>query len=250
MGIAQSCLMMTLNRFGWGKVESSGLHGKLLSGLMLSALICSAQVSVLTQTGGNDRTSANLQETLLTPTTVTPAGFGKLGTFSVDGQVYSQALYVAGLRMPDGSSHNVLYVTTMHDSVYAFDADSAASPTVLWQASLGASVPAMQVYGGYGDIGIEVGILSTGVIDPAVGVIYVVSETLVGSAPVFSLHALDLTTGAERLNGPVTITGASGSLQFDPVQHIQRPGLLLSGGVLYIGFGSHGDMSPDRQSVV
>ena len=244
MRIACEYVSMARKLLGLERIGLSGLRGKVLSLLVVCALSCSAQVSVLTANGSNDRTSANLQETQLTPSSVTPGRFGKLGTFSVDGQVFSQALYVSGLVRPDGSTKNVLYVTTMHNSVYAFDADSAASPTVLWQESLGFSVPAMQVYGGYGDIAVEIGILSTGVIDAASGVLYVVAETLQGSAPVFYLHALDLVSGAERMNGPVAITGASGTVQFDPQQHIQRPGLLLANGAIYIGFGSHGDQSP------
>ena len=237
-------VMIRKKYLGGDRLTIGGSCCHVASLFLLFSLTCAAQVSVLTQAGSNDRASANLQETQLSPATVTPATFGKLGAFSVDAQVYSQALYVAGLAMPDGSTKNVLYVSTMHNSVYAFDADSASSPTVLWQVSLGSSVPAMQVYGGYGDIGFEVGILSTGVIDPVQGIIYVVAETFQVNTRVFSLHALDLTTGQERLNGPVAITGASGNVQFDPIQHIQRAGLLLSNGAIYVGFGSHGDQAP------
>src|SRR5579864_5660114 len=85
--------------------------------------LCPAQVSILTANGSNGRTSANLQETLLSPATVTPNTFGKIGALSVDGQVYAQVLYVYGLEIPGQGTHNVVIVCTMHNSVYAFDAD-------------------------------------------------------------------------------------------------------------------------------
>jgi uncharacterized protein (TIGR03437 family) len=141
----------------------------------------------------------------------------------------------------------------MHNSVYAFDADATSPAGPLWQVNLGPSVPAALLYGPNGDIDPEVGILSTGAIDLGRGVLYVVCDVLVQGAPVFYLHALDLTSGQERLNGPVVIgataagTGSeaqAGAIPFDPMQHLQRPGLLLANGAVYIGFGSHGDQSP------
>jgi uncharacterized protein (TIGR03437 family) len=169
----------------------------------------------------------------------------------VDGQVYAQPLYVSGLTI-GGVTHNVLFVATQHNTVYAFDAD-AADPEVLWQVTLGVSVPATLLFGQYGDISNEVGILSTPVIDPVRGVIYVVTDNLRNGLPAFHLHALDLTSGTEQLGGPVTITasvsgsgsgGEGGTVVFDPRQHIQRPGLLLANGAIYVAFGSHGDQSP------
>jgi uncharacterized protein (TIGR03437 family) len=149
---------------------------------------------------------------------------------------------------------NVLIVATMHNTVFAFDADSVTTPRALWKTNLGASVPAEMLFGKYGDIGGEVGILSTPVIDLPRGLIYVVSDNLQGGAPAFYLHALDLATGAEQLGGPVAIQAsvngsgsggaANGTVPFDARQHIQRPGLLLANGLVYIAFGSHGDQSP------
>jgi uncharacterized protein (TIGR03437 family) len=153
----------------------------------------------------------------------------------------------------DGALRNVLYVATMHNSIFAFDAESAAAPRVLWQVNLGAAVPAPMLFGQYGDIGGEVGILSTPVIDLQRGVIYAVTDNLDSTGPVFRLHALDLATGAEQLGGPAIINasvpgagsgGSNGTVRFDPAQHIQRPALLLSGGAVSIAFGSHGDQSP------
>jgi uncharacterized protein (TIGR03437 family) len=126
--------------------------------------------------------------------------------------------------------------------------------TTLWQVNLGSSVPSLLLYGPDGDIANEVGILSTGVIDVQRGVLYVVADVLQNGAPVFYLHALDLATGAERLNGPVALaasvrgTGsearADGTVPFDPMQHLQRPGLLLANDAVYVSFGSHADMDP------
>src|ERR1019366_7395833 len=218
------------------------------------SLLSQAQVNIPTANGNNDRTNSNLQETQLSPATVTSSAFGKLGVFPVDGQVYSQPLIVTGLSIPGGGTHNVVYVSTMHNSVYAFDADAMSPVSTLWQVNLGASVPTVLLYDPDGDIANEAGILSTGVIDLQRGVLYVVADTLEGGAPVFYLHALDLATGAERLNGPVPLkasvpgTGsaarADGTIPLDAVQHIQRPGLLLANNLVYIAFGSHGDQSP------
>jgi hypothetical protein len=221
---------------------------------MLCSLWSQAAVNILTANGNTDRTNANLQETQLSPATVNASAFGKLGAFPVDGQVYSQPLFVSGLPV-GGGTHNVVFVTTMHNSVYAFDADAMSPISTLWQVNLGTSVPSELLYGTpWDDICVEVGILSTGVIDPQRGVLYVVADVLENGAPVFYLHALDLATGAERLNGPVALTAtvpgtgtevrADGTIPFDPMQQLQRPGLLLVNNSVYIGFGSHGDQNP------
>ena len=213
-----------------------------------------AQVNILTVNGNNDRTNSNLQETQLSPATVSAPAFGKLGVFPVDGQIYAQPLVVSGLAIPGSGTHNAVFVSTMHNSVYAFDADAMSPVSMLWQVNLGPSVPAPLLFGQYGDINFEVGILSTGVIDVERGVLYVVADVFQGGMPVFYLHALDLATGAERLNGPVALTAsvtgtgsgarADGTLPFDPLQHIQRPGLLLADNLVRVSFGSHGDQDP------
>jgi uncharacterized protein (TIGR03437 family) len=218
------------------------------------ALLSHAAVNILTANGDNNRTNSNLQETQLSPATVNATAFGKLGVFPVDGQVYSQPLVVTGLSIAGKGTHNVVFVTTMHNSVYAFDGDAMSPITTLWQDNLGSSVPSLLLYGPDGDIANEVGILSTGVIDMQRGVLYVVADVLQNGAPVFYMHALDLATGAERLNGPVALTAsvrgtgsearADGTVPFDPMQHLQRPGLLLANNAVYVSFGSHGDMDP------
>jgi hypothetical protein len=224
-----------------------------VSVMIFFSLASHAQVNILTANGNNDRTNSNLQETLLSPATVGTPAFGKLGVFPVDGQVYGQPLVVSGLAI-SGGTHNVVFVTTMHNSVYAFDADAMSPTSLLWKVNLGPSVPAPLLFGQWGDINFEVGILSTGVIDLQRGVLYVVADVFENGAPVFYLHALDLATGAERLNGPVALTAsvpgtgsaalANGTIPLDPMQHIQRPGLLLANNSVYVCFGSHGDQDP------
>ena len=209
----------------------------------------------------NLRTGQNLNETALTPATVSSATFGKLFTYPLDGLTHGSALYVASVSIPGKGFHNVVYVATEHDTVYAFDADGlSASP--LWQVSFinpaagVTTVPAADTGEG-GDIAPEIGITSTPVIDQGSGTLYVVAKTkeVVGGTTSYvqRLHALDLTTGAEKFGGPVALQatvpgtgdGASGGqLPFSALHENQRPGLLLSNGVVYMAFASHGDNDP------
>ncbi len=220
----------------------------------LFAGLSSAQVNVLTANYGTDRTNANLQETQLTAGNVVPGSFGKLGVFPADGEIFGQPLYVSGVTIDGQGTHNVLLIATEHNTVYAYDADQAVRPVLLWHVNLGPSVPSSMLTsdtGAFTDVSPEVGILSTGVVDPQAGVVYEVAETLQKGAPVFQLHALDLSNGQERMNGPVAISAtvpgtglgstSDGTLAFDPAQHIQRPGLLLLNGAVSVAFGSHGD---------
>jgi uncharacterized protein (TIGR03437 family) len=233
----------------------------VLSLIVGSACAARAQVDVLTVNYDVSRTNANLNEGILNLNNVNPTQFGKLFTFPLDGQVYAQPLYVHGLNMPGKGTLNVLYVATMHNSVYAFDADATTGTAPLWQVNLGATVdPASFTEAGagpYTDILNEIGILSTPVIDRTGNTIYVVSERQGAGSAAFYMHALDLGTGGEKLNGPVEIqatvagdgwggTGdaVDGRLPFLPAQHIQRTGLLLANGFVYAGFGSHGDYIP------
>ncbi len=205
------------------------------------------QVNVLTANYDNDRTNSNNSETILSPASVNPRSFGKLGTFAVDGEIYAQPLYVSGLSI-QGRLHNVVYVATMHDSVYAFDADAIGSGA-LWKVNLGVSVPPSML--NVTDVDVEVGILSTPVIDLGRQAIYVVSDTLQNQSPTFTLHALSLADGHEIEKGPVVITGsvpgrADGgqTVAFQPTELIQRPGLALLDRRLYVAFGSHADDYP------
>ena len=233
----------------------------LLFSLALSALspsLAHAQTDVLTQHNDNARTGQNLTETILTPASVSSGKFGKLFTQTVDGHVFAQPLIATNLTI-NGKTRNVLYVVTEHDSVYAFDADDGTFSS-LWQKSLGTPVPVPNSYfgnryGPYHDIPLEIGITGTPVIDKSTGTLYVVAFTQdsAGGPYHMVLYALDLITGAAKFGSPVTIKGtvtgtgggsANGKLAFDPEQHMQRPGLALANGTLYIAFGSHADTDP------
>jgi uncharacterized protein (TIGR03437 family) len=217
--------------------------------LLLLARALPAQVNVLTANYGNDRTNANLSEKTLSASNVNLASFGKVFALPVDGFMYAQPLYVRQLDIPDRGTRNVVFAATMHNSVYAFDADSPQAP--LWEVNLGPSVPSTDYH--FTDILPEVGILSTPVIDLEAGAIYAVANTFTEGRHSYVLHALDLATGAERFGGPVVIAGSvpgtglgsvGGVLGFDPFQHLQRPALLLLNGVVYAAFGSHADQQP------
>ncbi len=196
------------------------------------------------------RTGLNPNETTLTSSKVTSAQFGLIRTLDVDGHVDAQPLYLSGLTIA-GQSHNVVYVATEHDSVYAFDADTG---TQLWKTSVLGSGETTSDDHGCGQITPEIGITSTPVIDRrtgANGTIFVVGMTEDSSGHYHQrLHALDVTTGAEPSGSPTEIaasypgTGANssnGNVVFDPGQYAERAGLLSLNGVLYMGWTSHCD---------
>jgi hypothetical protein len=242
---------------------SISLCGLLVAALMAAAgsLSLEAQVSVTTWRYDISRTGQNLNETILNPSDVNATQFGKLFSQAVDGYVYAEPLYLPNVTI-GGFTHNVVFVATENDSVYAFDADTngGSNANPLWFASMlstahGAAPGALTVSSNYvgTDIIPQVGITGTPVIDPATGTLYVVSATQEGVNFILRLHALDVTTGAEKLGGPVVITAtvpgtgngsSGGSLTFDPEWQNQRPGLLLLNGIVYIGFASHGDGGP------
>jgi F5/8 type C domain/PQQ-like domain len=205
-------------------------------------------VNVLTQHNDTARTGANLNETVLTTANVNSTQFGKLWSYTVNGQVYAQPLVAQGVTI-GGVARNVVYVATMHNTVYAFDADSSSS-TPLWSVNLGTSValPSSTLGGGcnpYQDIQGEIGIMSTPVIDLAGATLYVEAKTLESGAYIDRLHALDTTTGAEKMGGPIAIhasvSGTAGARTLDSLRANQRAGLLLSGGRVYVGFASYCD---------
>jgi hypothetical protein len=204
------------------------------------------------------RTGQNLSEIVLTTANVNTSTFGKLATFSTDGIAHASPLYVANVNIPSAGLRNVVYLATEHDSVYAFDAD-APGGNPLWKVSFinpGAGITTVP-NGDTGeccDITPEIGITGTPVIDPATNTLYVVAKTKEGSNTyVHRLHALDLATGAEKLGGPVVIQASvagtgngavGGTLSFNQLHENQRTALLLHNGVVYMGFGSHGDYQP------
>jgi uncharacterized protein (TIGR03437 family) len=216
-----------------------------------------AQVSIVTANYDNSRTNSNLSETVLDASNVRATSFGKVGSFPVDGHIYAQPLCASGIQIPGVGVRDIVYAVTMHNSVYAIDANDPTSLIPLWHVNLGPSVPSSvlnftvgnstQIYT---DILPEVGILSTPVIDLGRKVIYVVSETLEADAPVFRIHALSLADGHEMFYSPVVIAASvpgngagsdNGTLAFDASMHLQRPGLALAHGIVYVAFGSHGD---------
>ncbi len=230
------------------------LHARTVGVCVLLVLagmtVGQAQVAVTTWHYDNARSGANPNETTLTPQNVNSKQFGKLFTQPVDGLVTGQALYLPGVTIPGASVHNVVYVATMHDSVYAFDADSAtgsnASP--LWQASFltnGATTVPIKLQGcGSTTKWTEVGIVSTPVIDAVSGTLYVVAKTYENSVFVHRLHALDVATGLEKTGSPIVITASypfgNKNYVFQDAMQVNRPALLLDNGNLYLAFGSNG----------
>ena len=244
------------------RVSSSGIRAWLSAAFvafcsfLCSASTCLAQTNVTTQHNDIARTGQNTSETILTPSNVNSSSFGKLFYYVVDGYVYAQPLYISGITMgagtpQAGTKHNVVFIATEHDSVYAFDADSnlGANGKPLWQISLldsahgaaagATTVPTSDI--GSSDVVPEYGITSTPVIDPATNTIYVVGKSKENGSQLYRLHALDITTGAEKFGGPVVLSGSvpgngqgssSGTLQFNARYEMQRPGLLLLHGIV------------------
>jgi hypothetical protein len=220
----------------------------LVFGLALHS--ANAQVSVTTARNDNMRDGQNLNETILTPANVNMGQFGRLFSQHVDGYVYAQPLYVPNVNIPGLGTHNVLYVATEHDSVYAFDADSNsgmnASP--LWFTSLIdpargiTSVPSGDV--GCGDLIPEIGITSTPVIDTAAGTMFVVTKIKDNGKYYHVLHAINIATGKDQLGSPVVIHAQVKGQTFDPFREAQRPALLLVNGTLFIAWASHCDITP------
>jgi hypothetical protein len=235
--------------------------------------------SVLTYHNDLARTGANLTETMLTPDNVNSATFGKLFSYPVDGYVYAQPLYVPAVSLPDGSVHNIIYVATEHDSVYAFDANNPDPNTgggLLWYDNFAepadgiTTVPAEDTE--TDDITPEVGITGTPVIDPSSGVLYVVAKTQEmrgdGVHYVQTLHALDIATGKEMFGGPAVIAdtldlgddnyqflvgpsvpgsgagSSNGIVSFNALRENQRSALALANGMVYVSWASHGDNDP------
>jgi hypothetical protein len=201
----------------------------------------------------NSRDGLNAQETTLTLTNVNSTQFGKVGFDSVDGLVDAEPLFLSGVSA-GGSTRNVLYVATEHDTVYAFDADSGAQ---IWKTSVLGSGETTSDDRGCGQVGPEIGITATPVIDRkqgANGTIYVVAMSKDSSGNYHQrLHALDITTGSEISGSPTEIAAtypgagdgsSNGTNTFDPKMYKERAALLLSGGNIYIGWSSHCDFSP------
>lgn len=222
-----------------------------------------AQSSVLTQHNNISRTGWYNEETILNKKNVLPGSFGKLFTRAVDDQIYAQPLVKLKLAIPGKGVKNVVFVATVNNTVYAFDADSVSVAEPYWQVNLtvaGARVVKKTDMTGacggyYNDFSGNMGIVGTPVIDTTTNTMYVVARslnTLTGNYYQY-LHALDITTGAEKANSPVAISASvsgtgdgssGGKVFFDAQKNNQRPGLLLLNGVVYIGWSSHCDWGP------
>jgi len=233
------------------------------SGTITGSANLSVVQGVVTYLYDASRSASNTHETVLTTTNVNSATFGKKFSLPVDGAVYAQPLYLPNISISGKGAHNVLFVATANDSVYAFDADSntGSNSTPLWQVSMidaahgaasGARVVGSSVVA-CADISPIYGITGTPVIDLNSGTIYLVANSIESGANIYRLHALDITTGAEKAGSPVVISGSvtgtgdgsvGGKVAFNPTTRMNRAALLLTAGNLYIGFGSHCDVAP------
>lgn len=239
------------------------LRLQLIALSMLAIVFANAQSSVLTQHNNINRTGWYNEETILNKNNVQPGSFGKIFTRAVDDQIYAQPLVKLKLNIPGKGIKNVVFVATVNNSVYAFDADSANVSAAYWQVNLTAAnarvVKKTDMTGAcggyYNDFSGNMGIVGTPVIDSTTNTMYVVARSLNTTTNVYMqyLHALDITTGAEKTNSPVLITASvsgtgdgniAGKINFDPQKNNQRPGLLLLNGVVYIGWSSHCDWGP------
>jgi hypothetical protein len=198
---------------------------------------------------GSRRNNVNTREFILTPTNVRVATFKKKFSYPVDGDIYGQPLFVPKLNV-NGATHNVVYVATENNSVYAFDADGGGQ---LWKKSFGLTIPCGNIHGC--GVAPAIGVTATPVIDATLGNIYVANRQFNPSTGVYShsLHSLNLLTGAENPGSPVSITGSvqgtgydaiNGTVTFNPKTASDRPALLELNGTIYVAFGSYGDADP------
>jgi hypothetical protein len=205
------------------------------------------RTNVVTYKNDLARSGQNLTESVLTPANVNAASFGLLRFLASDGKVDAQPLYLSGLTIA-GTQHDVVFVATENDSVYAFDANSGAT---LWHVSLLAADETASGPHGCSQVVPTIGITATPVIDLAAGAhgaIFVVAMSNSG-VDHQRLHALDVTTGAELFGGPTEIAASyaapgGGTRSFDPGQYEERAALLLSQGTLYTSWTSHCDQAP------
>lgn len=215
-----------------------------------------ATTAVTTYKGNSFRTGQYADETILTTSNVTVAQFGKRVSYPVDGYVYAQPLFMPDVTIA-GKTHNVVFVATQHDSVYAFDADQLSTSPALWHTSFIDPAHGITTVSSAdvscNDIVPEIGVTGTPVIDDIAGTLYVVAKTKDNGQVVQRLHALDITTGKDRPGSPVLIqasvpgTGAgssNGVVKFNPLRENQRSALLLLNGVVYISWASHCDNDP------
>jgi hypothetical protein len=214
-------------------------------------------ISVLTQHNDNTRAGLNDQETSLTTANVNKAHFGKLFTMNVDDEVYAQPLVVGNLSIGT-ATHNVVFIATVNNSVYAYDGDNGK---LFWQRNftVGGMRPpnykdmASGWCNPYTNFTSNIGIVGTPVIDASSKTIYFVARSTNGNRFVQHLHAINIINGSEQPGSPVTINASlpgsgdgniSNVVSFDPMRNNQRQGLLLVNGIVYISYSSHCDWNP------
>ena len=216
--------------------------------VLIGAPIAQAQTDVLMSRTDLARTGQSLNEPTLTAQSVASATFGKIYSFPVDGQAYAQPLVKANLTIAGKGTFNTVFVATEQSSIYAVDADSG---TPIWHRNFtnpATGLTARPATSNLEDIQPVVSITSTPVIDAINGTLYVVAETVQsGATAYYWLHALDVTTGADKVT-PVRIQASVGNgvtpLNITAATSQQRPGLIYLNGVVYAGFGSNGDNFP------
>ncbi len=229
--------------------------------LALFLAVIPALAQITTSQYDNARTGATLVERTLTPQNVNARQFGKLGAFKVDGAVYAQPLFLPSVEVPGKGTHDVLFVATEHDSVYAFDAARPGDPP-LWQVSFldkaRGIVPVSEDDAQCPFIRPEIGVTSTPVIDLKTGTLYVLARSkirhTIGANEYFQhLHALAITTGVEKFDGPKLISASvpgkgagavNGQIPFDPLRENPRAALLLANNSLYLTWASSCDVDP------
>jgi hypothetical protein len=205
--------------------------------VLIAATVPAQAFTVWTHSYNNSRTGANTSETVLNTSNVNVNTFGRLFNLPVDADMYAETLYVPGLTV-NGATHNVLYVATMNNSMYAYDADNG---TLLWHTNYGTPIPYGSLVCMCGDIQGTIGIESTPVIDTSTNTMYFVVQN--DNSGVFSetLHAVDITTGAEKMGGPEPVTATYDGVTLNPQLENQRTALTLANGTVYFEWSSHCD---------
>jgi outer membrane protein assembly factor BamB len=217
----------------------------------------SQHISVITEHNDNTRSGWNNRETALDTGNVNSQKFGKLFTLQTDDQVYAQPLVTGNLNIGNGS-HNVLFIATLNNTLYAFDADNGK---LFWEKNF--TAPNMRppkntdmtgaCGGAYQDFSVNIGIVGTPVIDTTTQTIYFVARSTNGINYMQHLHAVNIIDGSEMPGSPVQISATyagngdgsvSGQLKFDPQRQNQRQGLTLLNGIVYITYSSHCDWGP------
>jgi hypothetical protein len=214
-------------------------------------------ISVLTQHNDNTRAGWNNHETKLTTSNVNSKTFGKLFSLAVDDQVFAQPLVFGNLTI-NGGPHNVVFIATVNNTMYAYDSDSGKPYWHKNYTATGMRPPRNTDMTGacggqYGDFSGNIGIVGTPVIDSATQIMYFVARNTNGSNYAQYLHAIDIATGVEQAGSPVKISASmpgtgdgslNGEVSFDPQKNNQRAALTLSNGIVYVTFSSHCDWGP------